>query len=231
VGFLAILIALVGFGHWWDRRRVREAFEAYGHDVQSVRWVPFELRLNARRVTVFAVTYSAKDGSRWRCRAEAKMFGDLFLEEPVPLDPAVSPSGAGTAAVVGVRPQPARHPARFRTAALACAATCSLLIGATFWTAPYDTLDLPDSLYGPALLVLVAAAAGLRFSYPARTAAIVAILAGAVVAVILIRIAADVAKDPTRHNLWPFEIVIAAFVGAAAAGAGVGLGSIARRLS
>jgi ABC-type branched-subunit amino acid transport system permease subunit len=43
---------------------------------------------------------------------------------------------------------------------------------------------------------------------------------------VLARVIVDVVRDPTSHNLWPFEIVIAVLVGAAAAVAGALLGSL-----
>jgi hypothetical protein len=56
-----------------------------------------------------------------------------------------------------------------------------------------------------------------------------AFLSGSVVFVVAARIAVDTARDPTSHNLWPFEIVIAGFVGAVAAGLGITIGALVRR--
>ena len=47
--------------------------------------------------------------------------------------------------------------------------------------------------------------------------------------VVMLRIAVDLGKDPTSHNLWPFEVVLAAFVGAVASGVGLGIGFLLRR--
>jgi hypothetical protein len=229
VGFLVVLVVAVALMHWWDRRRVREAFEAYGHTVEKVRWVPLELRLNGGRTTVFSVTYAARDGSRWRCRVEAPMFRDLELDQPVSLDPVEAAATGTNTTIVGVRAASRTGSLRHQIAATACAAVCALLMGATYWTAPARQLDLPTSLLTPALLGVVAAAAALRARFRERPMTTFAFLSGSVVFVVAARIAVDTARDPTSHNLWPFEIVIAGFVGAVAAGLGITIGALVRR--
>jgi ABC-type branched-subunit amino acid transport system permease subunit len=56
-------------------------------------------------------------------------------------------------------------------------------------------------------------------------------MGAAVPAVVTLRVQVDVMRDSTSHNLWPFEVVIAVFVGGVAALAGTLLGTLALRLS
>ena len=51
-------------------------------------------------------------------------------------------------------------------------------------------------------------------------------LPAAVIAFVVLRILVDTARDPTSHNLWPFEIII---FGAVAVGI-IGVLKIARRM-
>jgi len=43
---------------------------------------------------------------------------------------------------------------------------------------------------------------------------------------VLARVAVETNKDPTSHNLWPFEFIIATAVGALCSSAGAVLGSL-----
>ena len=57
---------------------------------------------------------------------------------------------------------------------------------------------------------------------------VLAVTAGFVLAV-LGRVEIETARDPTSHNLWPFEVIIAGGIGLAAALIGVGLARVLQR--
>lgn len=82
-------------------------------------------------------------------------------------------------------------------------------VGIPYWSIPLQALALPRDLWGPGLAVSVALGAGGPAFAPVRPWAAGACVAGAVVAAVMARIAIDVFGDATRHNLWPFEIVLA----------------------
>ena len=63
------------------------------------------------------------------------------------------------------------------------------------------------------LVVVGVLAAAARAVGKARFIAVILAVGAAVPAPILARIAVDTAKDPTSHNLWPFEFIIAAVIG------------------
>jgi hypothetical protein len=106
-----------------------------------------------------------------------------------------------------------------------------LACGMTLWPLPYSEVSLMGR---PSFLswMLLGSGAGFlagllvrrRFLLPMLT-----VPAGFMLAV-LGRVAVETAKDPTSHNLWPFEVAIAAGVGALAGVAGVGLARLGHRL-
>jgi hypothetical protein len=95
-----------------------------------------------------------------------------------------------------------------------------LAVGATYWTRPYAELQLPSALlWWPVVLVFFGAVAsrlagaGFFASWMAPGAALPV--------VVLVRIVRDTAADPTTHNLWPLEFLIADVLGFGAAFLGV----------
>ena len=104
-------------------------------------------------------------------------------------------------------------------------------VGVPYWRVPYGKLNLPDAVLGAGLLVVVAAAALARVDSGRRFLRVVAVVGSSVPAVVMVRVVFDGLRDSTSHNLWPFELVIAAFVGGVAACAGALLGSAALWLS
>jgi hypothetical protein len=97
-------------------------------------------------------------------------------------------------------------------------------VGVPYWRIPYSQASLPNSLYGWGLVVILVLAAVLRFKASfVRTFITVGL---AVPAMVLARVVAETSRDPTSHNLWPFEIIIAAGVGFSAALAGALLGGL-----
>lgn len=106
-----------------------------------------------------------------------------------------------------------------------------LAVGIPYWQVPYAKVSLPSTLYGPGLIVVAALAAATRAIGRARLRAVILTVGAAVPAPILVRISIDTAKDPTSHNLWPFEVVIAAVLGALCSSAGALAGSVLTYLS
>lgn len=108
----------------------------------------------------------------------------------------------------------------------------TLVCGIPYWPVAYREVSLPGNpptstfLIGGALAGLLAA----RLLRPARLAPILAVTGGFVIAV-LGRVTVETARDPTSHNLWPFEVVIIGGIGLIAASLGVGIGAIFWRRS
>jgi hypothetical protein len=99
-------------------------------------------------------------------------------------------------------------------------------VGVPYWQIPYPKVSLPDTLYGAGLVVVGVLAAAARGFGKARLLAVILVAGASVPAAILARVAVDTAKDPTSHNLWPFEFIIAAVVGVLCASAGALVGSL-----
>lgn len=80
--------------------------------------------------------------------------------------------------------------------------------------------QMPDALYGFGLWVVALAALIARWRLGVGVP-LAALAAGAGVPIaVLAKVAWDVAGDPTSHNLWPFELVIALGVAAVPAALG-----------
>jgi hypothetical protein len=105
-----------------------------------------------------------------------------------------------------------------------------LAVGVPYWRIPYNRLDLPNALVGTGLVVLVATAALTRAISGRGSFIVASAIGSAVPAVVVLRVIVDVMGDPTSHNLWPFEVVIAAVAGGAAALAGAFAGGLISRL-
>lgn len=105
------------------------------------------------------------------------------------------------------------------------------LTGIPFWRLPYnaDYLSNPLFLSGFAALgvvtAIVAASGKVRLSQVFWT-----MLATFPVAV-MIRVVIDTAKDPTDHNLWPFELIIAAVFSLVAVVPGLLAGALVKRFN
>lgn len=102
-------------------------------------------------------------------------------------------------------------------------------MGIPYWQIPYSSVSLPDSLYDIGLLLVMASALvfrinGYRFLWLAVSFGCVA------PAVVATRIILDMARDGSTHNLFPFEIAIAVFVGFLAAAFGAVIGMVIGRL-
>ncbi len=104
-------------------------------------------------------------------------------------------------------------------------------VGFPYWQVPYSQVSLPNTLYGPGLVAVAVIALMVRSFGLARFWNAWLLVASAVPAAVLLRIAAETSVDPTSHNLWPFEVVIAVVTGLVASLPGVLLGSVFLRRS
>ncbi len=109
-------------------------------------------------------------------------------------------------------------------------AAAFLAAGIPWWLAPYNrfTFASPLAILGFLAFVGVAAwAAGWsRLGLAGATLA----AGGAVPGAVMARVVVDGLRDPTSHNLWPFEIVFAAVFGFAVAFLAGLFGRLLRRL-
>jgi len=104
-------------------------------------------------------------------------------------------------------------------------------VGFPYWQIPYAKVSLPSTLYGMGLVVVGVLAAAARAVVKARFLAVILAVGAAVPAPIPARIAVDTAKNPSSHNLWPFEFIIAAMLGVLCSSAGALVGSLPVLLS
>lgn len=105
-----------------------------------------------------------------------------------------------------------------------------LLTGVPYWRLPYNAnifADMPLLVGFAGLGVVTAVLAG---SGAARLMRIFWVMLAAFPTAVMIRVVVDTMKDPTDHNLWPFEIVIAALFSLVAVVPGLLIGALARRL-
>ena len=87
-----------------------------------------------------------------------------------------------------------------------------IAVGVPYWQAPYASLQLPGALlWWPVVLVFFGAVAS-RLAGAGFLASW--LVAGAPLAiVVMVRVMRDTGADPTSHNLWPLELMIAAALG------------------
>lgn len=101
-----------------------------------------------------------------------------------------------------------------------------LLVGIPYWMIPYSQVNLPNTLLTPAL-VLVALSALLLCAYRVSGFWRATIFAGgAIPAAVMTRIVVEAIQDPTSHNLWPFELVIALLLALLIAASGALIGRL-----
>src|SRR6267142_5957897 len=98
-------------------------------------------------------------------------------------------------------------------------------VGFPYWQVTYAKVSLPYTLYGAGLLLVAVLAAAAHAFGKARLVAVILGVGAAVPAAVLTRVVVETAKDPTSHNLWPLELIIAAMVGIACSSAGALVGS------
>ena len=103
-----------------------------------------------------------------------------------------------------------------------------LVVGVPYWRIPYNKATSSAVMGGAVLIGVIALIA--RALIEARFSRVVLVLAAAVPAAVMARVVVDTMRDPTSHNLWPFELVIAFMVGLAGTVPGTLLGSVLRRM-
>jgi len=96
-------------------------------------------------------------------------------------------------------------------------AAAALAVGVPYWLLDYHSINLPDSLMGPGLILVGLPAFLLYTSGATRWWKGTITAAASVPAVVFIRVLVDCFKDPTAHNLWPLELLIALGVGLSSA--------------
>jgi len=100
------------------------------------------------------------------------------------------------------------------TLALMAAFVVSFLaVGMTYWRIPYSKASLPNSLCGVGLVVVLVAAAGCRCVAAARFGSAFLVVGASVPCTVMARVVYETGADPTSHNLWPIEVVIAGALG------------------
>ena len=104
-------------------------------------------------------------------------------------------------------------------------------VGIPYWLIPYQQVNLPSALMTPALAVVVLAALSLRAASITPFWKTVRLLGWSPAAVVIARVIVEGIRDPSSHNLWPFEVVIALVLGFACSLIGTALGSLLAWLS
>lgn len=105
-----------------------------------------------------------------------------------------------------------------------------VVLGVPYLLASYDSLEGTGVVWGWGPLVLLAVSFVLAAFGRVPLLAAAAVTTGSLIAIVIARIVVDVAGDPTSHNLWPLELVIAGVIGGVASLAGASLGMLTGRL-
>ena len=89
-----------------------------------------------------------------------------------------------------------------------------LACGLPLWPIPYHAVSMPGNPASSTWLILGSLAGALAGTLlrSGVKAPVLAVTAGFVLAVV-VRVAWETAADPTTHNLWPFEVIVAGFFG------------------
>jgi hypothetical protein len=99
-------------------------------------------------------------------------------------------------------------------------------VGFAHWQLPYDQVSLPNSLYGPGLVAVGLIAMMLRAFGTGRFLTIWLLIAATVPTAVMARVMLETSRDPTSHNLWPLELLIALVVGLVCSLMGTAIGSL-----
>lgn len=100
------------------------------------------------------------------------------------------------------------------------------VVGMPYWWLPYAAVSLPNTLLDVPLVAPIVAALWLRAARSPSIWRAARVVGAAVPAAVLARVAVETSIDPTSHNLWPLEVMIAAFVGWPAALLGAAIGAL-----
>lgn len=99
-------------------------------------------------------------------------------------------------------------------------------VGIPYWRIPYNTVNLPEALPVFGLIVAGGVAMMLRLQTTATFWQIIKVITASVPASVFARVVWDGFKDPSLHNLWPFEIAVVLPIGFACAFTGALAGSL-----
>ncbi len=219
----ALIVAILAVQVGWHRKSIRDDFEARGLRVDRIRWRPIERFFGAwtRRQMLYRVWYADRGGDAFTCLAVVTILEGFTIEEDRRIDIAAR-GGSRT---------PSMKLEAFPWLAIGAAAIACIAIGLTYWLVPYRDAEVPSALIGPGLVFLAAASAVLQFREPRRWKSTFFAMAIAPIAAVCVRIAMDVARDPTSHNLFPFELAFAGFVALVTVGLSMAVGGWLRRMT
>jgi len=110
------------------------------------------------------------------------------------------------------------------------AAAAFLAAGIPWWLAPYNRFTFASPLAIVGFLAFVGVAAGAAGWSRLGPVGATFAAGGAVPGAVMARVVVDGLRDPTSHNLWPFEIVFAAVFGFAVAFLAGLFGRLLRRM-
>lgn len=105
-----------------------------------------------------------------------------------------------------------------------------LAVGIPYWAIAPDRLALPRDVQGIGLVIAAVLAAVACVVTRLRAWAAGLAAAAAAPTAVMLRVIVDVAGDPSTHNLWPFELVLAAGPGLVAGLMGAATGALVRRI-
>jgi len=235
LALFALALVFFALDQAWKRHRIRAILGALGRTIVEIRWLPltgYSWTRAQRDTSVFRVSGTTRDGEHFECRCVASVLGQVSIQDD---RRAASSFGSALSAAGAMSRGPARATnaivggtLSFHAACAAAALLACVWLGAPYWTAPYGSLQLPDGLYGTGLAALAVLACVLGMWRRHNHFAVFLWMTGAVVAVVVVRIANDMAVDPSTHDLMPFEIAIALFVGGVASALGVGIARVVR---
>jgi hypothetical protein len=115
--------------------------------------------------------------------------------------------------------------------ALAVVAAGVLSCGVPLWPIPYARVSMPSNPSASVWLLGAAASGALgAAALHLRVRAAAFLVAAGFVLAVMGRVMVETSRDPTSHNLWPFEVVIAGGVGLAGALLGAVLARVVERM-
>lgn len=118
---------------------------------------------------------------------------------------------------------------RIRPAHIAAFTISFLAVGLSYWLTPYDSVTLPNSLLSPMLGVVCLATILLHTFTDSSFQKNLHLMAMVLPAVVVVRVIIEGIGDPTSHNLWPFEFIIASLIGYSVSLPSVLIGSVIKK--
>ncbi len=105
---------------------------------------------------------------------------------------------------------------------------CARASGSPYFSLDYSQVSLPSSLFGWGLVLIFVVAAGIRITNAASFLSTLATCASVLLVIVMARVVRDTVLDPTSHNLWPFELMIACALAVPVALVGTSFGLLVR---